>query len=261
MPQQSPCTTRKDPPDASKAPHAATKTRCSQTNEWLLTKRIVEYKHWVQETDIKLSDLILIKMKQKTKSGLSTPSDRWACSNSWDICIVKAKALGQVFPGSSVSKESACKAGSKPRIWSLGWEDALKKEMATHSVFLPGKSHGQRRLVGYSPWDRERLGQLDWACVCTHARTCTHTHTHTQTQYQARNLALMEVHSWGNKIKEKGVSTFPHTSEYHFLAEFSLLKLPSIIEGAEIITGKEPVLKSGVFSKLLHPFRISVCNY
>ena len=27
-----------------------------------------------------------------------------------------------------------------------------KKEMATQSVFLPGKSHGQRSLVGYSPW-------------------------------------------------------------------------------------------------------------
>ena len=26
--------------------------------------------------------------------------------------------------------------------------------MATHSVFLPGKSHGQRNLVGYSPWGR-----------------------------------------------------------------------------------------------------------
>ena len=24
--------------------------------------------------------------------------------------------------------------------------------MATHSVFLAGKSHGQRSLVGYSPW-------------------------------------------------------------------------------------------------------------
>ena len=29
---------------------------------------------------------------------------------------------------------------------------ALEKEMATHSVFLPGESHGQRSLVGYSPW-------------------------------------------------------------------------------------------------------------
>ena len=24
--------------------------------------------------------------------------------------------------------------------------------MATHSVFLPGKFHGQRSLVDYSPW-------------------------------------------------------------------------------------------------------------
>ena len=37
-------------------------------------------------------------------------------------------------------------------VRSLGWEDPLKKEMATHSIFLPGKSHGQKSLVGYSPW-------------------------------------------------------------------------------------------------------------
>ena len=30
--------------------------------------------------------------------------------------------------------------------------------MTTTSVFLPGKSHGQRSLAGYSPWDHKRLG-------------------------------------------------------------------------------------------------------
>ena len=35
---------------------------------------------------------------------------------------------------------------------SLGQEDPLEKEMATHSSILPGKSHGQRSLVGYSLW-------------------------------------------------------------------------------------------------------------
>ena len=34
----------------------------------------------------------------------------------------------------------------------LGWEDALEKGMATPPVFLPGESHGQRSLAGYSPW-------------------------------------------------------------------------------------------------------------
>jgi len=27
--------------------------------------------------------------------------------------------------------------------------------MATHSILWPGKSHGQRSLVGYSPWGRK----------------------------------------------------------------------------------------------------------
>ena len=38
------------------------------------------------------------------------------------------------------------------RVQSLGWEDLLEKEMATTLVFLPGKSNGQWKLVGYSPW-------------------------------------------------------------------------------------------------------------
>ena len=38
------------------------------------------------------------------------------------------------------------------QVRSLGQEDPLEKEMATHSIFLPGKFHGQRNLVSYSPW-------------------------------------------------------------------------------------------------------------
>ena len=37
-------------------------------------------------------------------------------------------------------------------VQSLGWEDPLEKEMATHSRILAGESHGQRSLAGYSPW-------------------------------------------------------------------------------------------------------------
>ena len=38
------------------------------------------------------------------------------------------------------------------RVQSLGWEDSLEKEMQPTPVFLPGKCHGWRTLVGYSPW-------------------------------------------------------------------------------------------------------------
>ena len=36
-------------------------------------------------------------------------------------------------------------------VLSLSREDPLEEEMATHSVFLPGKYHAQRSLAGYSP--------------------------------------------------------------------------------------------------------------
>ena len=38
------------------------------------------------------------------------------------------------------------------QVPSLGREDPLEEEMATHSSILAGKSHGQRSLAGYSPW-------------------------------------------------------------------------------------------------------------
>ena len=42
---------------------------------------------------------------------------------------------------------------AKQESWvqSLGQEDPLEEEMATHSSSLPGESHGQRSLVGYRP--------------------------------------------------------------------------------------------------------------
>ena len=50
------------------------------------------------------------------------------------------------FPGSSDGKESTCNAGDPDLI--PGWEDALEEGMLTMPVFLPGKPHGQRSLVG-----------------------------------------------------------------------------------------------------------------
>ena len=38
---------------------------------------------------------------------------------------------------------------------SLGREETLEEGMVTHSVFLPGESHGQRSLAGYDPQGRK----------------------------------------------------------------------------------------------------------
>ena len=52
-------------------------------------------------------------------------------------------------------------------VRSLGREDPLEEEMAICSIFLSGKFHGQRSLMGYSPW-----GGKEWDTT-EHTRTPT----------------------------------------------------------------------------------------
>ena len=52
-------------------------------------------------------------------------------------------------------------------VWSLHWEDPLEEEMATTPGFLPGESHGQRSLVGYSPWGCKELDTTEWLSTHT----------------------------------------------------------------------------------------------
>ena len=58
-------------------------------------------------------------------------------------------------------KESACNTGNHPQFRRCrpreGLDDLLEKGMATHSSILAGKSHGQRSLMGGSPWGRKRI--------------------------------------------------------------------------------------------------------
>ena len=59
------------------------------------------------------------------------------------------------FVGSVVKKLPAMQEPQETGVWSLGLEDPLEEGMATHSVVLPGESHGLRSLAGYSPWGRK----------------------------------------------------------------------------------------------------------
>ena len=43
------------------------------------------------------------------------------------------------------------------QVQSLGWEDPLEEEMATHFSILAWKFHGQRSLAGYGPWGHKEL--------------------------------------------------------------------------------------------------------
>ena len=43
------------------------------------------------------------------------------------------------------------------QVLSLGREDPLEEEMATHLQYSSEKFHGQRSLAGYSPWGCKEL--------------------------------------------------------------------------------------------------------
>ena len=52
--------------------------------------------------------------------------------------------------------------GFDPWVKKIPWT----RKWQTTPVFLPGKSHGQRSLVGYSPWGHK---ELDTTEVTQHA--------------------------------------------------------------------------------------------
>ena len=50
--------------------------------------------------------------------------------------------------GGASGRELTCRCRRHNRRVFDPWEDPLEEEMATNSVFLPGESYGQRKLVG-----------------------------------------------------------------------------------------------------------------
>ena len=58
-------------------------------------------------------------------------------------------------------------------VWSLGQED-LRRVWYRTPVFLPGESHGQRSLVGYSPQGRKELDMTEWLHFTSGTFECTY---------------------------------------------------------------------------------------
>ena len=69
------------------------------------------------------------------------------------------------FPGGSDGKESACqcrRCGFDPRIGKIPW----RRKWQPAPVFLPGKSHGQRSLVGSNTWGcKQQTYFINWSLL------------------------------------------------------------------------------------------------
>ena len=62
------------------------------------------------------------------------------------------------FPGGSDGKASAYNAGDSGSVQSLGWEDLLEKEMATHSSVLAWRIPGMAEPGGLPSMGSHRVG-------------------------------------------------------------------------------------------------------
>ena len=60
--------------------------------------------------------------------------------------------------GAVVKNRPASAGDLRDMVQSLGQEDPLDKEMATHSVFLPGKFNGQRSPGRLQSMGLRRIG-------------------------------------------------------------------------------------------------------
>ena len=62
-----------------------------------------------------------------------------------------------------------------------------RREWLSTPVFLPGKSHGQRSLTGYSPWSHKELDMTE----------PTHVFAHTHTRYRYFSVVLVDSRGLG----------------------------------------------------------------
>ena len=92
-----------------------------------------------------------------------------------------------------------------PWVEKMPWR---RKRQPT-SVFMPGKSHGQRRLAGYSSWGRKgirhNLATNNWALHCS---VCT------------RDTEIL--------VKDQKQSQFKHNYEY-FLSQDNIIHSTNIL--------------------------------
>ena len=119
----------------------------------------------------------------KSQTRLSDWPD-WLCtcpSFISVVCICSFNHLHVIqsgFPGGASGKEPACqwrrhkRYRFDPWVWKILW----RRTGQPPPVFLPGESHGQSSLAGYSPWGRKESDtteRLHFTSCITEPLYCT----------------------------------------------------------------------------------------
>ena len=80
-----------------------------------------------------------------------------------NILSIKQGLVIVGFPGGASGKERACQCRRHKRRWFDSWVGKIPWGRAWQStlVFLPRESHGQRNLVGYSPYGHRESDMIE----------------------------------------------------------------------------------------------------
>ena len=127
-------------------------------------------------------------------------------------CYVKPKMM-------VVQWERICLPVQETQVWSLDQEDPLEEEIATHSVFLPGKIPWTEKTGGLQPIRLQRVGHA-WVTehACTPTVTHTHVHKHGKWQQNAHSITptkgnrrmLYFLFSWLPSVSKSWYTIFCH---------------------------------------------------
>ena len=88
-----------------------------------------------------------------------------------DTVLLATVTLLWGFPGRAVVKKPAATAGDTRENWFHPWVRTIpwRREWKPTPIFLPGKSHGQRNLMGCSPRSRKESDMK----LSAHTLCCT----------------------------------------------------------------------------------------
>ena len=84
-----------------------------------------------------------------------------AHSSVWNRAVLSKQVPGKLegFPGGASGNLPACAGDGKgtdrfkPWVWNIPW----RRKWQPPPIFLPRESHGQRSLMGYSPWSHKEV--------------------------------------------------------------------------------------------------------
>ena len=88
------------------------------------------------------------------------------------------------------------------QVGSLGQEDPLGREWLPTPVLLPGETHGQRSLMGYSPWGRKESDKTE-LLILSFPSSKLHQRVNQQTKGGAQRRGIARITRW-EEIKQRG---------------------------------------------------------